>query len=123
MHVFLALLFYPLLARLHPPSREAKSAESGATAGLFRSGAFNFGLRVEFLRTHLSPSGPFGPFAEVLKPNRLKVAPHRHILTLAPALSASEWNFCALFILALLHFGPYFSAHQQFQGQIACHVR
>ena len=76
-----------------------------------------------FLRTHLSPSGPFGPFAEVLKPNRLKVAPHRHILTLAPALSASEWNFCALFILALLHFGPYFSAHQQFQGQIACHVR
>ena len=50
--------FYPLLARLHPPSREAKSAESGATAGLFRSGAFNFGLRVEFLRTF-----HFGPFA------------------------------------------------------------
>jgi hypothetical protein len=68
---------------------------------------------------------PFWPDCtrQVEKPNRLKVAPQRGFFEVAPLISASEWNFCALFILALLHFGPYFSAHQQFQGQIACHVR
>ena len=96
-------------------SFEAKSAESGATAGYLRGPFCNFGLRVEFLcalfypllallallRAHQHFQGHF----HVMCASPTLMCAHQHILGARPALSASVTPFVRTFypLLALLH--------------------